>query len=67
MLTYCWQYYVSGTFSIPYFDIVEPIELFYDGVNNRELFNYYNGVVSNLATFTAEKTFRTPISGDSIR
>jgi len=37
------QYYVKGIFSIPYFNISEPIELWYDAVNNREVVSYYNG------------------------
>lgn len=38
------QYYVKGVFSIPYFNITEPLELWYDSVNNREVFSYYNGM-----------------------
>ncbi|EGG24016.1 counting factor associated protein [Cavenderia fasciculata] len=45
------QYYMSGTFSIPYFNIVEPIELIYDGVNNRQYISYYNGMDITLNLF----------------
>lgn len=38
------QYYVKGVFSIPYFNISEPIELWYDAINNRQVFRYYNGM-----------------------
>lgn len=52
------QYYVKGVFSLPYWDLVEPIgtvlsslistyktqEFWYDGTNNRELISYYDGM-----------------------
>eukprot|EP01132_Coremiostelium_polycephalum_P009931 gene9931-12177_t len=38
------QYYVKGTFEIPYFNIVEPIVLIYDSVSNRQYIDYYNGL-----------------------
>jgi len=38
------QYYIKGVFSIPYFNISEPIEVWYDAVNNRQVISYYNGM-----------------------
>jgi C1A family cysteine protease len=38
------QYYVKGVFSIPYFNISEPIEIWYDAPNNRQVVSYYNGM-----------------------
>jgi len=38
------QYYVKGVFSIPYFNITEPVEMWYDGVNNQQVISYYNGM-----------------------
>jgi C1A family cysteine protease len=38
------QYYVKGVFSIPYFNISEPIELWYDAVNDRQVISVYNGM-----------------------
>eukprot|EP01111_Echinosteliopsis_oligospora_P002656 TRINITY_DN1401_c0_g1_i2.p1 TRINITY_DN1401_c0_g1~~TRINITY_DN1401_c0_g1_i2.p1 ORF type:complete len:520 (+),score=133.00 TRINITY_DN1401_c0_g1_i2:30-1562(+) len=36
------QYYIKGVFSIPYFNITEPIEVWYDGINNRQVITYYD-------------------------
>jgi len=36
------QYFASGTFSIPYFKINEPVDIYFDAVNNRERLEYYN-------------------------
>lgn len=38
------QYLVSGVFSIPYFNITEPLRVVYDGVNHRERIDYYHGM-----------------------
>jgi len=38
------QYYVKGVFNIPYFNITEPIEMWYDAVNNQQVISYYNGM-----------------------
>ncbi len=35
---------MKGVFSIPYFNITEPIELWYDAVNDRQVISYYNGM-----------------------
>jgi len=52
------QYYVSGTFDIPYFNIVENLELYYDGANNRQLFSYYNGTDNYLWRFDIQTLFQ---------
>jgi len=38
------NYYVRGTFSLPYANINQPTEMWYDGSNNRQLLSYYNGM-----------------------
>eukprot|EP01116_Phalansterium_solitarium_P008750 TRINITY_DN22712_c0_g1_i1.p1 TRINITY_DN22712_c0_g1~~TRINITY_DN22712_c0_g1_i1.p1 ORF type:complete len:543 (+),score=146.50 TRINITY_DN22712_c0_g1_i1:426-2054(+) len=38
------QYTAKGIFRIPYFNIVEPVDIHYDGVNNRERLDYYHGM-----------------------
>lgn len=38
------QYYVKGIFSIPYFNITEPVEMWYDAVNGQQVISYYNGM-----------------------
>jgi C1A family cysteine protease len=47
------QYYVKGVFSIPYFNISEPIEMWYDAVYNQQVISYYNGMD---VTITIENT-----------
>jgi hypothetical protein len=39
------QYYVSGLWQIPYFNISEPITAHFDAINNRQRFDYYDGLV----------------------
>ncbi|GAM17576.1 hypothetical protein SAMD00019534_007510, partial [Acytostelium subglobosum LB1] len=51
------QYYMNGTFNIPYFNITEPIELIYDSVNNRQYISYYNGLDVTLNFFNDDVTF----------
>ena len=38
-------YYAKGTISLPYAEIFEPFEVWYDGKNNRSRQNYYNGLL----------------------
>ncbi|EFA80934.1 counting factor associated protein [Heterostelium album PN500] len=51
------QYYMSGTFDIPYFNITEPIELIYDAVNNRQYISYYNGLDITLNFFDQDISY----------
>jgi hypothetical protein len=37
-------YHAKGTISLPYAEIFEPFEVWYDGKNNRSRQNYYNGM-----------------------
>jgi hypothetical protein len=41
-LTFPKQYYLEGTFSLPYANISEPLSMHYDGVNNRARLSFYN-------------------------
>eukprot|EP01112_Ceratiomyxa_fruticulosa_P004069 TRINITY_DN1440_c0_g4_i1.p1 TRINITY_DN1440_c0_g4~~TRINITY_DN1440_c0_g4_i1.p1 ORF type:complete len:560 (+),score=144.78 TRINITY_DN1440_c0_g4_i1:51-1682(+) len=41
---YSQQYYVKGVFSIPYFNITEPLEAWYDGLGNRQVLSYYDSM-----------------------
>ncbi len=36
---------MEGTISIPYFNITEPVTANYDGLNNRQRFDFYNELV----------------------
>ena len=38
------QYYIYGTFNIPYFNISQPTAFYYDATNNRERLEYYEGM-----------------------
>ncbi|KYR00368.1 counting factor associated protein [Tieghemostelium lacteum] len=51
------QYYMTGTFSLPYFNITEPIELIYDSVNNRQYISYYNGLDITINLFEEDLTY----------
>lgn len=51
------QYYVKGTFEIPYFNIVEPIVLVYDSVNNRQYIDYYNGLDVTINLYNQNITY----------
>eukprot|EP01101_Sappina_pedata_P012361 TRINITY_DN8472_c0_g1_i1.p1 TRINITY_DN8472_c0_g1~~TRINITY_DN8472_c0_g1_i1.p1 ORF type:complete len:541 (+),score=133.61 TRINITY_DN8472_c0_g1_i1:3-1625(+) len=42
--TYSDQYLVECVFNIPYFNTSEPIRMVYDQTNNRQVWNYYNGM-----------------------
>ena len=44
--TYDKQYFLSGTITLPYVNLVEPFQTYYDGVNNRQRIDYYNGMDS---------------------
>jgi hypothetical protein len=35
---------VKGVFSIPYFNISEPIEMWYDEVHQQQVISYYGGM-----------------------
>lgn len=41
-------YLVEGTISIPYFNITEPVTTNYDGLNNRQRFDFYNELTTNI-------------------
>jgi len=38
------MYHISGTFSLPYFNITIPVDINFDGQNNRETLSYYYGM-----------------------
>lgn len=45
------QYYLYGTFNIPYFNLSQPTAMYYDGINNRERVEYYNGMDTYIYRF----------------
>ncbi|EGC35214.1 hypothetical protein DICPUDRAFT_55299 [Dictyostelium purpureum] len=51
------QYYMKGTFSIPYFNITEPIELIYDATNNRQYISYYDGMDITINFFNQDISY----------
>ncbi|KAF2071084.1 hypothetical protein CYY_007605 [Polysphondylium violaceum] len=51
------QYIMSGTFEIPYFNIVEPITLAYDSINNRQFIDYYQGLDVIINLFNQDLTY----------
>ncbi|EGG23293.1 hypothetical protein DFA_05425 [Cavenderia fasciculata] len=38
------QYVIQGTFSIPYANVTIPVTLVYDSINNRQYYDYYDGL-----------------------
>jgi C1A family cysteine protease len=51
------QYYVKGTFSIPYFNISQPTEIWYDATNNRQVVSYYNGMDVYVFRYDLNQTY----------
>lgn len=45
------QYYLYGSFNIPYFNLSQPTAMYYDAVNNRERVEYYNGMDTYIYRF----------------
>ncbi|KAK5584387.1 hypothetical protein RB653_005998 [Dictyostelium firmibasis] len=61
------QYYMKGSFNIPYFNIVEPIELIYDSVNNRQYISYYNGMDITINFYNQDNTYNVgPVKYDMV-
>jgi len=58
------QYWFQGTFSIPYFNITEPLEVTFDNVNIREYILYYNGMDSTLVRTDIDMLYTTEIVVD---
>jgi len=45
------QYYARTVFSIPYWNISEPIDVWYDSTTNRQRVDYYAGMATNIWRF----------------
>ncbi|KAM9959334.1 hypothetical protein ACTFIR_000409 [Dictyostelium discoideum] len=61
------QYYMKGSFNIPYFNIVEPIELIYDSVNNRQYISVYNGMDITINFYNQDNTYNVgPVKYDMV-
>lgn len=52
------QYTLNGTFILPYFDIEIPIDLTYDGINNRQVLDYYNGMDTYVWRFDIQTLYQ---------
>ncbi|PRP87432.1 counting factor associated protein [Planoprotostelium fungivorum] len=70
------QYYARTVFSIPYWNMSEPIDVWYDGVNNRQRIDYYAGMATYVWRFDQQtlyevvprvdvlNCFQQPLGGD---
>jgi len=51
------QYYARTVFSIPYWNMSEPIDVWYDQENNRQRIDYYAGMATYLWRFDQKKMY----------
>jgi len=51
------QYHLNGTFSLPYFNISIPVDLNFDGINNKETISYYWGMDTYVWRFDIETLY----------
>ncbi|KYQ99683.1 counting factor associated protein [Tieghemostelium lacteum] len=51
------QYVLQGTFNIPYFNTSIPLLMVYDSVNNRQYYDYYNGIDININLWNSNVSY----------